>query len=294
MNVERRTLNCISPKNPKGQAPSAISPPHNNPAPEDDSLLSSGDPSDLREECSKCGGHTIIDDTEYIPGIGREKYKKCHSCGSRNIIKVPAGHHATSEGKSPLPPAANNIAAEEPRTEETMEKDKKKDCSVNGCTKYGSFDGMCAKHFGEIHGISYSDFLRRRKAGESKEEILASPEKPVNRQSSIMNSGKKPAKAETKPANTKEFNTGDLVAVKKSKSSVAPLKKDLKDYQEFEKVSSFVTIDLNSGPVTITNLADIAAETARRMSPADQIMFLLSRSATSNVQRPTSNDSQVA
>lgn len=201
------------------------------------------EPASLIEECGDCGGHTIINAIDYVGNIRQEGRRKCANCGSRKIIKVPAGHQAAPKGPDPLPPAASIIAATEPCMEEPMKKEEKRNCRIEGCTKYGSFDGMCTVHFKEVHGISYPDFLRRRKAGETEEEILGNPQKTVNRQSSIVN-------GETKPANKKEFNTGDLVAVKNSKppkhgtksmSTISDLKKAFKGYKEGEKTSAIVS-----------------------------------------------------
>jgi hypothetical protein len=142
------------------------------------------------EECGHCGGHNIVDDFEYVPGLGRQKYRKC-ICSCRDIKMVPAIQTVKT---GPVPVMGKTH--KEP-LEGTMTKDKgKKKCSDPGCDKWGSFMGKCAAGFKEAHGISYADFLRRRKLGDTKEQILANPGKPVTGKSGTANrKTKKPPSA---------------------------------------------------------------------------------------------------
>ena len=166
---------------PHGPGPCPVSPADLSNTPPGANLPPGGEqPVAMHEECGDCGGHTIVNATDYTGGVKQEGRRKCISCGSRNIIKVPAGQHASLKGPLPPPPAATNIAARKPLMEEPMEKQQKHTCKIEGCDKVVMADGMCSKHFKEEHGISYPDFRRRHKAGETKGEIFANPGKPAD------------------------------------------------------------------------------------------------------------------
>jgi hypothetical protein len=200
-------------------------------------------PGDQVEECAKCGGHTIVDDFENVPGIGREKYRKCHTCGSINIKTVP---------RSPLPVTSKGIADIKP-LEETMKKDVKKECKIHNCHKYGSFDGMCTAHFKEIHGISYPDFRRRRKSGETKEQILAnSGKKPETKipthETKTFSRETKTLKDKIEPAVLQEFESGrfGLVVI-------------FSDHRElFEKLTNMARADFRTEVQQILYLSSVA------------------------------------
>lgn len=289
MNVEHRTLNCVSPNTTKGQEPGSISSPCNNPP--DERLLSGGSPSPtlnvapasrvqahrtlnlLVEECAKCGGHTIVDDFEYTPGLGREKYRKCHTCGSRNIKTVekpqnvnrkPETVHWNHRPRLAMPDTVNCSGGD------TMKQEKEESrmalhAKCSECkTRIVVLHGKCSQCFKTLHGITVNDFKRRLKAGETQEEILAAPggampkqlKKAFNDYKEFfpdIDPRKNPVKSETKPA------------------EAAP------PTAAMPKADDLVTINLNSSPISRAQLAEIAAETARGMSPSDQIIFLIGR-----------------
>lgn len=129
---------------------------------------------DTKEVCARCGSESIVGDFEYVPGLGRQTYRKCMACGHLNQKFV-----GVAEGPDPMTQRLNDsmtqLLNDQYKEEEIMKKEDKRTCSIEGCEKCGSFDGMCVSHFRQVHGMTYREYLRRRNAGEAKEEILAHP-----------------------------------------------------------------------------------------------------------------------
>lgn len=222
---------------------------------------------DLRliELCGHCGSHSIVDDFETVPGIGREKYRKCYACGSRDIKTVEK-----------LTPIAINTISEVSKylknvTEEPMSsKDKSKNlCAIAGCQNWGSFDKMCANHFREAHNMTYKQYMARRKAGETKEQIFGSVSKPANRET-------KPVKAETK---AKERKTKQVAGEAKYSSfkkylELDPAKgfKSIKDAMAEEHTA--VCVDFLGHSDLLDKLTNMAKAAFR--TEAQQILYLIS------------------
>ncbi len=130
--------------------------------------------------CARCGSQSIVEDFEYVPGKGREKYRKYMNCSSRDIREVPMSYkkQCTSPGcSSPVqkdglcykryvkkhgkPPYYSQRTVRQAAHDETHaggtdtpasvpRKDiKHRTCIIPGCDKYRVRNQMCTKHWHE-------------------------------------------------------------------------------------------------------------------------------------------------
>jgi hypothetical protein len=161
--------------------------PGGNPTPPPGNL-----PPNMVETCAHCGSQHIVDDVDWT---SRTKERKCGMCGRKRIILAPAkpaniisdNYTQTPKESTPVEVCNDINKMLEPLKDKELEGNnmskEKVECDVTGCTKHGAFDGMCAAHFKDVHGIRYLDYARRRKTGETKEAIFASVKSSPDRHS---------------------------------------------------------------------------------------------------------------
>lgn len=167
-------------------------------------------------ECGNCGRHNIVEAIDYIAGVKQTGAMKCAICGSRDI-KTVTGSQLPVSGFGPATDNRKLITDNGAvvRQEEVMAKTYPHAKCMMCQTKQVVINGECSACFKLIHGLTVSEYKRRLQAGEKKEEILA--KEPVRRETKRAKRDTKPVKAETSVI--KEFEVGDLVAVKKKKGS---------------------------------------------------------------------------